>query len=46
MPNTTTDGDWEANKSRILDLYVVQGKTLLGDGGVIQEMGRYGLTAT
>ncbi len=46
MANTLTEADWEANKSQILDLYVVQAKSLHGDGGVIHEMKRRGFTAT
>jgi hypothetical protein len=45
MANTLTEADWEANKSQILDLYVVQGKSLRGDGGVIREMDGRGFTA-
>jgi hypothetical protein len=40
------ESDWAAKKSQILDLYIVQDKTLRGEDGVIQEMGRRGFTAT
>jgi hypothetical protein len=46
MANKVTEADWEANKSRILDLYILQGRPLRGDGGVIREMERRGFTAT
>jgi len=46
MANSLLEADWEANKSRILDLYIVQGKSLRGDGGIIREMERWGFTAT
>jgi hypothetical protein len=40
------EADWEANKSQILDLYIVQGKPLRGDEGIIGQMERRGFAAT